>query len=238
MYTTINLLAAPMVDIALVDDDPEAARGCLRKALAKWTQNGFHVQHWKAMVWGAQIELYVGNGAAAYARFERDWRAYRRSLLEHSQFVREFTWYFRGCAAVASAIDAPDARRAHLKEARAAVRRLERASMIWTAPLASLLGAALANANGDRAAATATLREAAERAEAADMSMHAAAARYQLGCLLGGDEGDALRRQAESAMTAEGVRAPARFAGMLAPGRWGSSGAPSAAREGTARPRQ
>jgi serine/threonine protein kinase len=225
MYTTINLLAAPMVDIALVADDPDVAREHIRKALANWTQNGFHIQHWKAMVWGAQIELYIGNGAAAYARFERHWRSYRRSLLEHSQFVREFTWYFRGCAAVASAIDAPaDVRRARLKEARAAVGRLERAGMTWTAPLASLLGAALANANGDRAAATAALRAAADRAEVADMGMHAAAARYQLGCLLGGDEGDALRRQAESAMTAEGVRAPARSAGLLAPGRWGDVG--------------
>ena len=101
-----------------------------------------------------------------------------------------------------------------------ATRRLERAGMTWSAPLASLLRAALANAEGDGAGAIAALRAAVERAEAADMSMHASAARYQLGCLLGGEEGGALRRQAESAMTAEGVRAPARFAGMLAPGRW------------------
>jgi eukaryotic-like serine/threonine-protein kinase len=220
MYTTVNLLAAPMVDVALTADEPEVARGHIRKAVGNWTQNGFHIQHWKAMVWGAQIELYVGDGAAAYALLERDWRPYRRSLLDHSQFVREFTRYFRGCAAVASAIDAPDVRRARLKEARAAVGRLERAGMPWTAPLASLLRASLANAEGDSATATTALRAAVERAEAADMSLHAAAARYQLGCLLGGEEGDALRRQAESAMTAEGVRAPVRAAGMLAPGRW------------------
>jgi eukaryotic-like serine/threonine-protein kinase len=220
MYTAVNLLAAPMVDIALAADKPEAAREHIRRALGSWTQNGFHIQHWKAMVWGAQIELYVGDGPAAYARLERDRRTYRRSLLDHSQFVREFTRYFRGCAAIASAIDAPAIRRARLKEARAAVRRLEREAMTWTAPLASLLRAALANAEGDSALAMTALRAAAEQAEAADMSLHAAAARYQLGCILGREEGDALRRQAESAMTAEGVRAPMRVAGMLAPGRW------------------
>jgi serine/threonine protein kinase len=237
MYTAVNLRAAPMVDTALTADDPDGARDHIRKALANWTQNGFHIQHWKAMVWGAQIELYVGDGAAAYARLERDRAAYRRSLLDHSQFVREFTRYYRGCAAVASTADAPpELRRARLREARAAVRRLERAGMMWTAPLASMLLAAVANAEGDRAAATAALRAAIDRAEAADMSLHGWAARYKLGCLLGGEEGDALQRQAESAMTAEGVRAPERSAGMLVPGQWRSHGPPGT-RDMRTRPR-
>ncbi len=223
MYTIVNLRAAPIVDVCLANDEPEAAREQIRMALATWTQKGFHIQHWKAMVWGAFIELYSGDGAAAYARLERDRRTYRRSLLDHSQFVRELTRYVRGCAAVASAQDAPaDVRRARLKEARAAARRLERARMAWTAPLASLVLAAVANAERDLVTATGALRAAIERAEAADMSLHASAARHQLGCLLGGAEGDEQRRQSESAMAAEGVRAPTRMATMLLPGRWGS----------------
>jgi hypothetical protein len=108
--------------------------------------------------------------------------------------------------------------------------------MMWTAPLASMLLAAVANAEGDRAAATAALRAAIDRAEAADMSLHGWAARYKLGCLLGGEEGDALQRQAESAMTAEGVRAPERSAGMLVPGQWRSHGPPGT-RDMRTRPR-
>ena len=222
LYTAVNLYAAPIVDDCLAADDPDAARGHLRRVLATWTQNGFHIQHWKMMVRGAEIELYVGDGAAAYARLERDRRAYRRSLLDHSQFVREMTRYTRGCAAVASALDAPATlRRARLAEARTAARRLERQHMTWTAPLASLLLACAANAEGDTAAATIALRAAIEGAEAADMTLHAAAARYQLGCLLVGDEGAELRRQGEAAMAEEGVRAPARMASMILPGRWG-----------------
>ncbi len=221
MYTAVNLHAAPIIDCCLAADDPKAAREHIRKALATWTQNGFHIQHWKAMVWGAMIELYVGDGTAAYARFERDRRAYRRSLLDHSQFVREMTRYTCGCAAVASALDAPpDVRRARLAEARTAARRLERQHMPWTAPLASLVLASAANAEGDTAMATIALRAAIERADAADMGLHAAVARYQLGCLLVGDEGAELRRQGEGAMTEEGVRAPARMAAMILPGRW------------------
>ena len=223
LFTAVNLRAAPLVDCCLVADDPDGGREHIRVALATWTQRGFHIQHWQAMVWGAQIELYVGDGAAAYARLARDRRSYRRSLLDHSQFVRVITHYMRGCAAVASSQDAPpDVRRARLKEARAAGRRLERERMPWSEPLASLTVAAVANIEGDRATAATALRLAIERAEAADMVLHAAAARYQLGCLLGGDEGDEQRRQGESAMAAQGVRAPARMATMFLPGRWGS----------------
>jgi serine/threonine protein kinase/tetratricopeptide (TPR) repeat protein len=224
LFTAVNLRAAPLVDCCLVADDPDGGREHIRVALATWTQRGFHIQHWQAMVWGAQIELYVGDGAAAYARLARNRRSYRRSLLDHSQFVRVITHYMLGCAAVASSQDAPpDVRRARLKEARAAGRRLERERMPWSEPLANLTVAAVANIEGDRATAATALRLAIERAEAADMVLHAAAARYQLGCLLGGDEGDEQRRQGESAMAAQGVRAPARMATMFLPGRWGSA---------------
>jgi hypothetical protein len=218
MYTAVNLHAAPLVDDSLTVDDPDAAREHLRRALTIWTQNGFHIQHWKLMVRGAEIELYVGDGPAAYARLERDRRAYRRSLLDHSQFVREMTRYVGGCAAVAAALVAPaDTRRMRLAEARRAAARLEREGMAWTAPLASLLLAATADAEGDAATATTALRVAIERAEVANMALHAAAARHQLGCMLGGDEGVEMRRQGETAMAAEGVRAPMRMAGVFVP---------------------
>jgi hypothetical protein len=105
-YTVVNVRAAPLVDASLAADDPDAGREHIRFALATWTQNGFHVQHWKAMIWETQIELYVGEGGRAYARLERDRRAFKRSLLGHSQFVREMTRFVRGCAAVASGVDA------------------------------------------------------------------------------------------------------------------------------------
>jgi hypothetical protein len=224
LYTAVNLRAAPLVDTCLVADDPNAAREHIRVALATWTQRGFHLQHWKAMVWGAQIELYVGDGARAYARLESDYRAHRRSLIEHAQSVRALTAFIRGCAAVASALDAPaELRRSRLKEARGIVRRLEREGMGWTAPLASLVRAATAHAEGDAAGAATALREAIELATAADMKVHALCARRQLGRLVGGEEGERLVGEADAAMQAEGVRAPARMATMFVPGHWGGA---------------
>ena len=93
--------------------------------------------------------------------------------------------------------------------------------MGWIAPLASLVRAAVANAEGDAVKAVAALRLAAERADAAGMTLHASSARHQLGRLLGGDDGERLRREAETAMSSQGIRAPERIATMILPGRWG-----------------
>jgi uncharacterized protein HemY len=92
--------------------------------------------------------------------------------------------------------------------------------MPWTAPLAAIVHACVANARGDSAQAVAWLRAAAESADAADMPLYAASARHRLGSRLGGDEGRVLVRGAFDAMTTRGVRVPERFAQMLVPGRW------------------
>jgi hypothetical protein len=52
------------------------------------------------------------------------------------------------------------------------------------------------------------------------MSLQAEAARYQLGRLLGGDDGRALVESARLALEARGVRSPVRFVSMMVPGRF------------------
>jgi hypothetical protein len=219
-YSAVCLRSTVMVDIRLAADDPDGARRQLREAMARWTQSGFNVQRWYAMFSETNIELYVGDGARARARLERDARALRRSFLLRSRFIGGFTAYARACGAVASIDADPASRPARVRETRRLARQLERAPAPWSRALASLARAAAANAAGDRAEAIDALREALARSEGADMWLHAWAARHRLGSLLGGDEGGALVAQAEEAMTAEGVRAPARMAGLLLPGRW------------------
>ncbi len=222
VYTSVCLRTTVVVDICLVVDDPEGARLQLREAMTRWAQNGFHLQHWFAMLSEAGIELYLGDGARAYERVKRDARALKKSFLLHSQSVRGFTAYLRGCCAIAS-IDAAtpaSSRRARVGEVRHLGRRLEREQSPWGPPLAAMLLASAANAAGERADAIDWLRRAVERAEGVEMALHAWAARHQLGAILGGDEGKALLAQAEQSMAAEGVRAPARMARLLVPGRW------------------
>jgi hypothetical protein len=220
LYTSVNLRLAPLVDGCLANDDPDSAREQIGLALASWSQRGFHVQHWKAMVWGAQIELYAGDGTRAYAIFEQQQRAFARSFLTQSQFVREFTRYVRGCAAVATAVESREesVRLARIKEARKLARQLRRARTPWTAPLASLLRAASANASRDKRGAIEALRVAVDEARAADMAMFASVARHRLGTLMGGEEGQRLCAQAEDEMKTEGVRVPDRYAKSYVPG--------------------
>ncbi len=222
VYSAVCLRTRVMVDVALVADDPDEARRHLREAMASWTQKGFNVQHWYAMASEAVVELYVGDGPRAYARIERDAMALKKSFLLYSSFIRGYTAYIRGCCAVASAQADPSTRPARIHEARRMARQLERDPAGWSRALGSLVRGAAENAAGERSQSVEALRLAVQRAEAAGMLPHAWAARYQLGSLLGGDEGGALVAQAENAMTIEGVRAPVRMVRFLLPGLWSS----------------
>jgi serine/threonine protein kinase/tetratricopeptide (TPR) repeat protein len=219
VYTTVSLRATVMVDMCLVADDADGARRHLREAMAKWTQNGFHVQHWYAMLSEAGIALYVGDGARAYATMAAGAPALKKSLLLHARTIRGFTAYYRACCAIAS-IEAGANRRARVREAGRLGKQLEKERGVWGATLASLVFASAANAAGARAEAIESLRRAIAHAESAGMALHAWAAGYQLGSLLGSDEGKTLISRAQQAMAAEGVRAPARLVRVLVPGRW------------------
>ncbi len=220
LYIIVNLRTTSMVDIALANDDPDLARTHLREAMDQWSQTGFLVQHWKAMVWAAETELYAGDGARACEILARDARALRRSFLLQVQFLRATTAFVRGRSLVASIAAAPGARDARVKAARAIARRLEREKMPWTAVLACLVRAAAENAAGRREQAIAALEAAIHRARLAEMPMYGWAARHRLGLLVGGADGARRTRDAEAAMAAQGIRVPARFAGMLLPGSW------------------
>jgi hypothetical protein len=223
-YTSTQLRDGSLAIVWLAQDDPEGARRNVNESMALWPRDRYLLQHWHRLYGEGEIELYVGDGARAYARIERDARALGRSLLLTVQHMRVQTAFLRGRAAIASLGAEAGPRTARLAEARRIARQLEKEDAVWSAPFASILRAAVADAEGDRAGAVGGLREAIARAMAADMNGYATAARYQLGCLLGGDEGHALVEDAERAMQAQGIRAPARFSATLVPGTWKQRG--------------
>jgi eukaryotic-like serine/threonine-protein kinase len=221
LYTTVNFATTTLIATHLAADDPEGARRQAREAMAQWSQSGFFVQQWQAMAFEPEIDLYVGDGGAAYDRLTRDLPALRRSLLLNVQFIRALTLYVRGRCAIGSIDSDPVGRRERVAEARAMSRRLAREGMPWTAPLSAMVKAAAENAAGKRAAAVAALRAAIDRAQLAGMSMHATAARHRLGELLGGEEGQKLMEIALQALRVQGIRDPSRWLAVFLPGRWG-----------------
>ena len=220
LYTAVSLRATIMVDIALADDDPEQARRHVNDAMSRWTQTGFHAQHWYAMWSEALIDLYRGDVAGARATLERDAPKLRRSFLLRAQMVRGMTAYLRGCCAIASIEAQPSLRAQHVAEARRIARQLRNETAAWGTPFATIIRAAAENASGDRETAVRSLRDALRSTEGAHLGPQAWATRYQLGKALGGDEGRDHIVQAEGAMREEGVRSPERTANLLLPGRW------------------
>jgi len=216
----VQLRDGSLAVLWLVADDPEGARRHIAQAMALWPDDRYLLQHWHRLYGEGEIELYAGDGAKAYARVQRDTIPLKKSVLLKVQHMRVQTAFLRGRCALASLEVEPAMRGQRLEEIRRLARELHDEGMGWSAPFAAILKAGVANAEGDRTGATEALKQAIDLAVAADMLGYAAAARYQLGALLGGEEGAELVAGAEKAMTAQGVRVPARFARTLVPVGW------------------
>jgi hypothetical protein len=152
LYMTVHLRVSCAFAVWLAADDPETARRQIREAISQWPTGGYLLQHWQALVSEVETDLYMGDGKGAYARVMKEQREVKRSLLLNVQFIRAAHCFLLGRAAVASAFDEPECRQQRLAEASAMVKRLEDERMPWTMALAATLSAAIANANGDRAA--------------------------------------------------------------------------------------
>jgi hypothetical protein len=220
LYTLVNLQTSGSMRALLAADDPERARTRSRDAVARWPKGRFYVQHWQAMAYEPDIDLYVGDGDRAYERFHRDMTALKRSFLLESGIIRVITAYTGARVAIGSMGSAPERRKARIAEARVMLGKLAREFDPWVAGLAAAVEAMVANAEGDRSAAERVLRRAIETLRATDTLSFIPAAEIRLGQLLGGAEGHALSEKGRSALRDEGVVDPDRWAAYQLPGEW------------------
>jgi hypothetical protein len=77
MYTSVQLRDGSLAILWLVADDPEGPKRHVERSMALWPSNQYLLQHWHRLYGEGEIELYVGDGARAYARVDRDTRAFR-----------------------------------------------------------------------------------------------------------------------------------------------------------------
>ncbi len=220
LYIPVNLKTSAAISLALAAGEPERARRALSEATAQWSQTGFHVQHWQAIVYGADIDAYEGRPERAYEQLRACLPALKRSFLLHAGFVRTMTHFARGRFAIASIDAKPDFKTERIAEARQMARRLGREHDPWASAVACLVKAAAENAAGDRPAALSALRAGLERATATDSIVYAMAARYRLGQMLGGPEGRAMSEAAIADAIARGARNPERWLQLQLPGKW------------------
>jgi eukaryotic-like serine/threonine-protein kinase len=210
VFTSSNLRISLCNLAWLARDEPALAEQQLARGMTEWPGRGFQIQHFDEMQSSTHIDLYAGRGARAHERIEAIWPALERSLILYVQQPRIEAWFLRASAALAGQSSLPLARRA--------ARRIARERVLWAAPLADLILAAVAAQEGNADVQEAQLRRAIAGFDTAGMAAHAAAARMRLGALVGGDSGAALSREGCEQLSARGIERPDRWAAMWAPG--------------------
>ncbi|MDC0744811.1 serine/threonine-protein kinase [Polyangium mundeleinium] len=222
-------LAAGLPNLAwLCADNPEEARRRIDDAMALWGQRDFQLQHYLDLIARVHLDLYLGDGDAAFARVMGAWSALRSSFYMLVQNFRVTLLHLRARAALAAAASRPRRRgllsllrgmdrERLLRSAEADATRIAREDAGWARPLAASLRAAAAAARGQHKDATEGLTRAASGFERVDMALHAAAARHARGALEGGDTKAALQRESAGWMASQGVVRPEKLAWVLVP---------------------
>ncbi len=222
LYAEVNLRCRVVWASLLVDDRSEQALEEVEDAISRWSQRGFHIQHYWHMTGRVEIELYRGDAAAAWAYLERAWPAMAKSLLLRIQLTDAEAHILRCrtglAAAIARGVASTGGQRL-LDKIEAPLRRLEKADIFWVEPLVQLVRAGIASAAGDLPRTRELLAAAAAGFQAAGMDLHAAISRRRRGQILGSD-GKRLVRDAEGWLAGQGVVDAERLANVIAPGSW------------------
>jgi eukaryotic-like serine/threonine-protein kinase len=204
-WSSTNLRTGLPNAVWLMDDDVAAARCHEAQAIERWSARGFHVQHWYALISAVNTDLYEGRGLEAHARLADKRRALARSHLLRVCHIRTAYRNLTARAALAAALQLPEGkeRRARLEEAQHAEHALLGEHTPWATALAELAALSRRRLAGEPIpeAMAASVERSLVRA---DVPVFAQA----LACALRGDG---------SALAAEDVRQPARFARMLVP---------------------
>ncbi|HEY6829485.1 MAG TPA: hypothetical protein VI259_21660, partial [Gemmatimonadaceae bacterium] len=151
------------------------------------------------------LHLYRGDGAAAFAGFQRDWAPLRWSLQMQNQVTRVIMLEQRARSALAAANQSTSARSLIARAERDA-QRIKRERAPWADGFADRILAVVAWHRGAREQSIALLRSAATVLEAKGLRLHAAATWRRLGQVAGGDEGRAALERGTAEMRRQQVR--------------------------------
>jgi eukaryotic-like serine/threonine-protein kinase len=215
LATTLNTYIMAIVRLAA--NDPEEAQRTIDQVMERWSQQGFHAQHHTALLARTHIDLYNGDGQAAWDRILKQWPTYVRSYLLSIKKLRIELLQSRARSALAAAACAVDPGPL-LRAAERDALRLRREKMPWSEAHAQFISASVAAGHDDTSSAVALLAAAATSFDAVDMKLYATVTRRRLGELLGGNEGRNLVAGANFWMTSQGIQDPTRMTAMYAPG--------------------
>ncbi|MFH0902917.1 MAG: serine/threonine-protein kinase PknK, partial [Pseudomonadota bacterium] len=218
VYALTNLSARILHTVHLVEGNPAIARQESLSAMQRWSRDGMHLQHYFGLFSQTEINLFVGDDAAALELVKESRARLERSLLLRIEHTRLEYLFLRARAYLASAQrqrQRPAARKL-LQEVRSDARRLAACSG-WAMPLAELLLGGVAAVTNDREQASRHLARALDGFERRCMALHAAVAKRRLAEISSGEDGKRLVAEADSYFASQGVRDSESMARMMAP---------------------
>jgi serine/threonine protein kinase/tetratricopeptide (TPR) repeat protein len=210
----------------LAADQPEEAKKRLAEALELAPRSEGPLMQQALQLWGiVHVDLYIGDAEAAWSHISGGWADLKKTfMLEIPMFLMDML-DLRARSAIACASQegvSEEQRRDWLKAAERDIARIEKEKVPWATALAALIRAGAATVRGSMAEARALVVAAETALDAAQMGLHKAVARRRYGQIVGGEQGRAAVAEADSAMAALGIRAPAKIAAMCAPGKYPS----------------
>ena len=139
----------------LAADEPDEGERVTIDSIARWSQKGFHRQHYSAVLARIQTALYRGDADSAWRLLDELEAVLRHTHLTRVQVMRVESHYLRARSALAMAATSGRQPR-FLAVARVAARRIARERMPWSDPIALLIDAAVVHLEGNTRARTRT----------------------------------------------------------------------------------
>ncbi|HEX2731358.1 MAG TPA: protein kinase [Polyangiaceae bacterium] len=207
----------------LVGDEPDEAQRQLERARTECNPDRFYLPHYNLLLGETFYDLYQGNIPSAHERWAQHWPQLVGSQLLRIAVIRLMVWELRAACACAAALSADQqGDRPKGRWLRALAQRYtrklkaDRSGRDSGAPL--LLEAAMHAQEGHADVARRLLERAADRFDAAERRMYAAAARMRLSRFVPGVRGRALWLAGYRVFQDEGVVDLERMLNLLAPG--------------------
>lgn len=201
----------------LANDDPHGGLSETAEVMGRWSQEGFHLQHYNELFAYVNCALYLGDANRAMQHVQNTWPKLESSLLTNTQALRIEARHLRLRVCLAYLREHP----AH-RETRATIERdvraLRRENVGWGGAFASFGEGLLHVVGGDAERALAALEAARREFAENDMDLLRNVTSHRLGELIGGDQGASLKAEAERFLGVHAVKRPLRFVQHYAPG--------------------
>jgi eukaryotic-like serine/threonine-protein kinase len=217
LYAFTNMLAAAGYLPQLMADEPREASRLLDRAYSGLSNERFHIQQLYHQTGTIQVELYTRSGKP-YSRLMAAWPQISKALLLKVPTINYALRHLRARAGIAQARTDRDERELLLRDAADSGAKLAALRVPYAVGWGHAARAGVDASRGDRERAIQRLEQAEASFYEGEMTLYAAATRYQLGRLLGSGRGRELRAHAQEWFEAQGVLKPAAYIGMLLPG--------------------